>query len=63
MIHDSDVISLQPEINILSSPSPAWFVSTHTEQQKMNHGDCITDEFFPLLFVFRETNCSLSKEN
>lgn len=63
IIHDSDVISLQSEINILSSPSPAWFVSTHKEQQKMNHGDCMTDEFFPSLFVFRETNGSLSKEN
>lgn len=34
IIHGSDVISLQSEINILSSPSPAWFVSTHKEQQK-----------------------------
>lgn len=62
IIHSSDVISLQPEINMLSSPSPEWFVSTR-RQPKMNRRDCVTDECFPFLFVFRETNGSLNKEN
>lgn len=34
IIHSSDVISLQPEINMLSSPSPEWFVSTRTAKNE-----------------------------
>lgn len=62
IIHDSDVISLQSEINTLSSPSPAWFVSTQ-RATAVNRGDCVMDEFLPSLFVSRETNGSMSKEH
>lgn len=60
-IHDSDVISLQSEINTLFTFSSMVCVNTY-RATAVNRGDCVMDEFLPSLFVSRETNGSMSKK-